>query len=505
MTTTNAIDPAPHSALVGTGFEKIGVDRIPEPDRTSTPWTFCGIQFGTCLSLALLIYGALGIEFGLGFWSAVTSYTVGTVLGVLIIVPLIVIGARTATNNSTASGGHFGVRGRLIGSLIGLAINCVYTALGIWSGGQIIVAILSRLVGLPNNDLTLALAYGALSVVIAAVAIYGFQALMRFEIAIAFLGAVSFVLILAAFIPHANWSYHSGSYLLGSYWKTWIFSAVAVGASGPMASAIFMGDWSRYISPAKNSMRRLALLGSGSLILGLLVPSILGAIIAVALKNPLANFYPAFVAAAPTWTIIALLPLAVLGAVAFVATNMYSSGLDLDAIVPRLSRAWATVLAVIASTALVFLGSLVWNAQNSVIAASLWLIAITAPWAAVTGIGYLSFRGRYRLDDLQVFNRRERGGRYWYRKGFNRGAVLAWFVGALWGALAIDASPIYKGPLAGIAGGVDTSFLGSFLLAAIIYLAYLKVSSARRDQPALAANQSPSAPSAIEELKLGSV
>src|SRR5437879_1047576 len=93
-------------------FEAIGVDRIPESDRTSTPWTFMGICLGTSLSLNLLVYGWLAITFGLGVWSSLSSLAVGTLAGIVAVVPLIVIGSTTATNNSTASGGHFGVRGR---------------------------------------------------------------------------------------------------------------------------------------------------------------------------------------------------------------------------------------------------------------------------------------------------------------------------------------------------------------------------------------------------------
>jgi purine-cytosine permease-like protein len=36
----------------------------------------------------------------------------GTLIGLIPIAPLIVIGSKTATNNSTSSGAHFGVRGR---------------------------------------------------------------------------------------------------------------------------------------------------------------------------------------------------------------------------------------------------------------------------------------------------------------------------------------------------------------------------------------------------------
>ncbi|MFF1946034.1 purine-cytosine permease family protein [Rhodococcus qingshengii] len=463
-------------------FEKIGVGRIPEADRNSTPLRFLGMHLGTNLSLAMLIFGALAVEFGLGFWGAITSLTVGSLVGVVLAIPLILIGSKTATNNSTASGAHFGVRGRLVGSIVGLAINLVYTALGIWSGGQLIVAMLARLVGTPDTDAARAVAYAGLSLMVAVVAIWGYHVLFRVEIVVAILGAVSFALLAMAFFGKSDWSYDGGSYLLDSFWKTWIYSAVALGLSGPMASVIYMGDWSRYISPAKHSTRRLTVLGCAGLFTGVLLPSALGASIAVALHDPKGDFYPSLVNEAPGWALLAILPLAILGTIGFVATNVYSSGLDLDAILPRLSRAAATTAGVIVSTALVFLGSFVYNATHALTAAALVLVAISAPWVAITGLGYLWCRGRYHVDDLQVFNRRETGGRYWYSHGFNRGAMFAWAVAASYGCLAIDATPIYKGPLADVAGGVDTSFIGSFALAGIIYFCYLSTVYSRAGQ-----------------------
>jgi hypothetical protein len=67
-----------------------------------------------------------------------------------------------------------------------------------------------------------------------------------------------------------------------------------------------------------------------------------------------------------------------------------------------------------AAIGLVLLGSLVWDTNESLTAAALILLALTGPWAAIVGIDYIRRRGRYDLEALQVFNRRETGGAYWY-------------------------------------------------------------------------------------------
>ena len=61
------------------------------------------------------------------------------------------ISMRTNTNLSTSSGGTFGVRGRLIGSMIGLLLSLGYAALTVWTGGAAIVGPLHRLFGLPDG------------------------------------------------------------------------------------------------------------------------------------------------------------------------------------------------------------------------------------------------------------------------------------------------------------------------------------------------------------------
>ena len=73
--------------------------------------------------------------FGLSFWESVTAQVAGTLLGCLLVAPLALVSFRTATNLSTSSGAQFGVRGRLLGSAIGLLLSLGYAALTVWTGG----------------------------------------------------------------------------------------------------------------------------------------------------------------------------------------------------------------------------------------------------------------------------------------------------------------------------------------------------------------------------------
>jgi purine-cytosine permease-like protein len=460
-------------------FEHIGVDRIDENIRTSTPWTFAAVYIGGSIGLANLTFGWIPITFGLGLWAALSSIAVGSLLGLVLIVPLILIGSRTATNNSTASGAHFGVRGRLIGSFVGLAIMFVYTAISIWAGGTSTVAVLGRLFHTPTNKTALGITYTVIALIVVVIAVYGYHLLVRATKVLAVGGGLLVVAALIAFAPHLTLNYPGHNYLLGDFWSTWLLSAVAVGAGGPMAITTILGDWTRYISPSRYPARKLLPVASLGIFVGTFVPTAIGTLVAVTFANPYGDFVQNLASTAPTWYAVMLLPLALFGGLGLAAETVYSGGLDLDAIFPYLSRARATLIMSAGSVVLVLLGSLVWDISTSIYGASLILIAISAPWAAIVGLGYLRCRGQYHLDDLQVFNRRQRGGAYWYAGGWNWRAIIAWAAGSIFGVLAVSITStdskgntvnLYTGPWANIANGVNVSFLGPFLIAGVLYL-----------------------------------
>lgn len=69
-----------------------------------------------------------------------------------------------------------------------------------------------------------------------------------------------------------------------------------------------------------------------------------------------------------------------------------------------------------------------------------------------------------------MFNRRSRGGAYWYSAGWNIPATVSWALGAAVGLLSV-ALPTYEGPLLSLTGGVDCSFLLSGLVGGGAYTA----------------------------------
>ncbi|MFI8103723.1 cytosine permease [Streptomyces sp. NPDC086023] len=469
-------------------IEQRGVDTIPDEERTSGPRDLVSILLGSNLCLGVIVFGWLPPSFGLGLWPSVTAIVAGTLVGIAFTAPLALISLRTATNLSTSSGAQFGVRGRLVGSVVGLLLSLGYTALTLWIGGDVMVGVLSRVTGLPDTGLTRALMYGLLAACTVVGAVFGYRLLLRLSKVLA-IGMVALLLVgvVAYSGDFTTAAPPDTPYLLGSFWPTWLLAAVAAGLSGPVAFITLLGDYTRYISPKRHGSRTVYWATCAGLLVGLLVPQLFGTYTALAARAGL-DYAGPLVDAAPFWYLVPLLLAASAGSVGNAGLMLYSMGLDLDAIVPKTTRTKATVIAAVVATAFVFIGSFEWNAQAAMTSFVLLLTALGTPWAVITLIGFVRCRGVYDPDALQVFNRRSRGGVYWFRGGWNPAATVSWVLGAGVGLCAVSTT-VYEGPLLALTGGVDCSFILSGVVGGLAYLLLTARSSAPVPAAAPAASE----------------
>lgn len=452
------------------GVEQNGVDTIPEDERTARPRDIVGILWGGNLALSVMVFGWLAILYGLSWWQAVSAILVGTLVGSIAVMPLALLGYRAATNNSVTSGAYFGVRGRLVASVIGLLLCLGYIALTVWTGGEAIVSSLSRATGTEATNAWLALGYAVIAIVVAVVAVYGFRWLVTLNKLIVPVVGLTMVLSLVAFAPDFDSSYPGAPelYALGEFWPTWLLAALTAGIAGPISYVTLTGDWTRYVSSTRHSAR--SVLGATwlGLFVGLAVPTLFGAFISVVAFDEF-SFVGGFAAAGPAWLVLPILATGVVGSLGQGGINLYSMGLDLDAILPRLTRTQATFAVTGIALALVFLGKFVWDIESSVTLYVLFLTSLATPWAVITMIGYARTGGRFDRTSLQVFNRRETGGAYWFFHGWNIDAVIAWAVGSIVGVLS-NSTETYVGPIAERLNGLDASVLTSAVAAGVVYL-----------------------------------
>ncbi|MEU8244157.1 cytosine permease [Actinoplanes missouriensis] len=123
-----------------TDVEQHGIDTIPAEHRHSRPLDLFRIQFGGANTFATVILGTFPVLLGLSLWQAVAATVTGVLVGALFLAPMGLFGPLTGTNNAVASGAHFGVRGRVVGSFLSLLTAIAFYSISVWVSGDAVVA-----------------------------------------------------------------------------------------------------------------------------------------------------------------------------------------------------------------------------------------------------------------------------------------------------------------------------------------------------------------------------
>jgi purine-cytosine permease-like protein len=454
-------------------IETRGVDFIPNAERHSSPMNIIYILIGGNLALGIIVLGWLPVSFGLGWWPSFWSIVAGNAVGATLLAPASLIGPRSGTNGPVASGAYFGVVGRMLGSVIGILFCIGFFSLAVWTGGQAAVAGLHRLITLPIDNLTMGIAYAVIAIVCVVVAIYGHASMVAIErLMIPVAGLLLFV-GLFIYMPHFSAAFPNGKLLLGSFWPTWLL-AVTISCVAAYGYAPFISDWTRYISPQKYSPSSIIAATWIGTFLGMTLPLAFGAFTAVAMASTNADWVTGLIALAPTWYLVPLVLIGIVGTFGQGTICLYGSGLDFASIMPRLKRPAATLVLSAIALVLVYVGTMVWNAQES-LTAFLQVVGVgMASWLAIVLVGHYKRGGYYNVHDLQVFNHGKTGGVYWYSGGWNLRALTAFIVATVFGALALQCS-FYTGPLSNLADGVDLSWISAFVIGGALYFILLTI------------------------------
>ena len=454
-------------------IEQYGIEYIPEEERRSAPKNLFTILFGGSLTFSLIIIGWFPISFGLGFWAAASAVVAGSAVGAALLAPMGLMGPRSGTNNPVSSGAYFGVAGRLIGSFLEATASLAFAALSIWTGGDALAGALQAFFSIEDSNVPRLIAYGVLSIIVTFVSILGHAnmvAAQRFMIPTA---GLALLVGLEVYGRDFDATYTAtGEYALGSFGATWLVSAVICGSTVASYGA-YAGDWTRHISRRLHTDRKvLSAMFLGGLF-GMGGPFMWGTFTSVALfasgaADADTPYVLGLVGAAPLWFVPALIYLGLASGTAQAVINTYGTGLDTSAIIPKLDRVQATLVACVLATALVYVGHF-----NSAIIAGVGvflqvLASFSIPWIIMVAIGHFRRRGYYDVDALQVFNRGQRGGIYWYTHGFNVTGMSVWTLSTVAGLL-FASNAWFVGPGAAALGDLDVSFLVAGLAGAILY------------------------------------
>ncbi|WP_216591245.1 purine-cytosine permease family protein [Streptomyces brasiliscabiei] len=469
-----------------TEVESHGVERIPDADRTAKPLDLFRLAFGGANTFSTCVLGAFPILFGLSFWQGLTATLLGVVAGALILCPMAVFGPVNGTNNAVSSSAHLGVHGRVVGSFLSLLTAVAFFSISVWSSGDALVGGAHRLFGLPRTDLSYVVAYALFAGLVLAVCVYGFRFMLFVNKVAVAAASLLFLLGAIAFAGDFDPSYagvfteSADAATRSLFWPSFIGAALIV-LSNPVSFGAFLGDWSRYI-PASTPRRRV--IGAAFLSqIATLLPFLFGLTTAsiIAAKAPqyvdpaAPDFVGGLLAISPGWFFLPVCLIALIGGMSTGTTALYGTGLDFSSVFPRLSRVQATLFVGVLSIVFIFVGRFALDLVQSISTFATMIITCTTPWMVVMILGFWTRRGWYDPEALQVFNRRQRGGRYWFTHGWNWRGSTAWWVSALLGVLFTNIPGQFVGPLGDLAGGVDISLPLSLAVSAVLFLTLLRL------------------------------
>lgn len=456
--------------------ESFGIEYIPEEDRRSRPRNILWILFGGSMTFGIIVVGWVPVALGLGWWESVSAIVVGSAIGATLMGPMALLGLRGGSTNPVASGAHWGARGRIIGSVLGISADLVFAALCIWAAGEVLARSVIRILGITDEGVITVLliaAYLVVAILMTWIAVLGHANMVSFTkwmVPTAGLIMVAYVFIAS---PNFNPDYVGPEYALGSFLPTWMFGMLACAATvasyGP-----YVGDWSRHISTKRFKIRDTVIASWVGGFFGMGGAFLFGAYTAVTFQDPLNAYATEFAINVPFWFLFFALYLAFVPGTAQAVINIYDMGLDFGSIVPKLTRVKATIYLSIVATILVLIGAFYQELALIVSSYLAILITLLAPWIIICLIGYWNVRGHYDTEALQVFNQGLTGGVYWSYKGLNLRPFIAWTVAVVVGLLFTNTG-WYVGIGAQALGGVDIGFVVSGLIAAVIYASLLKL------------------------------
>jgi cytosine permease len=389
--------------------ETEGVDVIPEKDRTRGFWGLLVLWAGFTIVITNFLLGSLTIEAGLlpGLTAAMLS-----IVGVGVIVYYgTKIAAVEGTAGTTAMRAPFGIQGRVIP-----ALAMVLATVG-WFGVQTgIAAESSRQILLTfGYEVPFWLLAGVLGAVMASVAVFGYRWI---EVLNAL--AVPVMTVLLGLVVYQIYTNYAADLTGASGGAMSFWTAMNIIPAATAAFLIVAMDYGRYGTPATPSRPSY-----GATVAWLVFCVILAAI----------GIFAA--AAAGTWDpveIMVELGLGSIGLALLIAgswttnvTNVYAGGLALSQITGT-NRVGTTTVTGLIGTVLAIGGIF---SYGGILA---FLEALTITLVPTTGILLVHY---YFLEQgLSIGALFEKGGQYWYIRGWNPAAITAWVVGAAYAVFA---------------------------------------------------------------------
>jgi purine-cytosine permease-like protein len=432
-----------------TAVEHRGIEYIPFSQRWGKPSGLFWMWAGAVWNVEFIVYGAIAVVFfGLSFAQAVVVIIVGNLFYLLTGLASLQ-GPAAGTTAFAISRAPFGPRGNKMPSLFNWVTQVGFEIEGIALivfAGILLMSKAGFLAGTPAKIVLIVIAVGIQAIL----PLLGHAAVLRVLRWLVIPFVILFVVM--AIITTSKVNLHSVPH--GAGWGA-LFVALALFISaGGLGWTENGSDYSRYLPPNADKKRIVLAVALGGAIPSILL-EVLGA--AVATGVPGATSVNGLIASFPGWFVVPYLIFAVVQLFAINTIDLYSSGVTLQSLIPRLHR-----IACVCIDAVVCLGVVtyaVFSSRFFTLLADflLFIIVWLGPWCAIFLVDSLLRRNRY--DPQGLLN--ERSGRYFRNGGVHWPAIIAQVVGMVAAALWLNAYSPYVSPLSSRVNGSDFSvFMG---------------------------------------------
>lgn len=423
-------------------MEKTGIAHVARSLRHGRPFLMFTLWLAANLTIA--DYALSAIFFGLPFGYIALAILIGNVLGGLLLGMMAAMGPKFGYPQMTVSRAYFGRKGNFPFAVANWLSTAGWFTVNIILGGYA----LQLAVGLP-----FAAGAALLVAVQALLAMYGHDAIQRFEMVMAAVLCVMFMAV--GIVAYAGAEAHMAAYTASASFNPYLFAlAIAAVFSYLMSWSPYASDYSRYL-PEDTSPAKVAGLAMAGGAIACIAVELIGALVYVDVGNAAANPINALAQVAGPYALLAL-GAVVLGAVTANVLNLYTNSLSAQVVYGKAKRWHAVIFACAIGFALAVVGATNFVAfyQDFLLTLDYWI----TPWVGIM-VGAFFFRKI--LTGVE-----ERAGVVWR-------AVAAYLIGLLVSVPFMNLTS-YGIPFEGIAasalGGADVSYFVSFLVALGAYL-----------------------------------
>lgn len=443
-----AIDESGSQAPAAGAVEQRGIEHVPLGSRWGRPSNLFWMWAGCTWNVEFVVYGGLAVvAFGLSFYQALAMILVGNLFWVL--TGLASLQApRTGTTTFAISRAAFGPHGNRAPSLFNWITQVGFEIEGIALVVLAAIALTSQAgftASLPAKIIFIVVAV----LIQATLPMLGHAAVLKALRWLTIPFVVLFVVMAILTVSKVN--LHAPT--TGGWGEMMVFLALVISAGG-LGFSENGNDYSRYLPPDSSRTRIVVSVGLGGAIPAVLLQT-LGAAVATGVKG--AASLTGLDAAFPGWFVWPYLIFAMAQIFAINTIDLYSSGVTLQSLIPKLKRVQCVAIDTVVCGFLAAYA--VFSSQFTSLLSDflLFIIVWLAPWCGIFLVDSWLRRNRY--DHRSLLN--ERAGIYYRHGGVHWPAIIALGIGMIASAVWLNAAPPYVSPLSNLVSSSDFSvFMG---------------------------------------------